>query len=178
MTGDVVLSSQADAYLQQPYARIIIPESDGSYRGEMVEFPGCLASGDTAAEALSNLEDAAKDWLMAVLAKNQSVPQPFDNGNEFSGRLVLRIPKSLHKKAAWAAERDGTSLNQFIVYSLAEAVGEKLQSASNVYFQLNQQFVYQRFDTSRRIRPIAFTSAATNTIASGLVTNYKSILAP
>jgi len=33
--------------------------------------------------------------------------------------------KSLHKNAALTAEREGTSLNQFIVYSLAETIGER-----------------------------------------------------
>jgi HicB family len=40
-----------------------------------------------------------------------------------SGRLLLRMPQSLHSALARAAEREGVSLNQFIATTLAEAVG-------------------------------------------------------
>lgn len=113
-------------YLNKPYARVILPESDGTFRGEMVEFPGCIATGKTPAEAFKNLEDAAKGWLMSALASRQTIPGPVDTSNSFSGKLVLRLPKSLHQKATWVAAREGVSLNHFIVCSLAEAVGERL----------------------------------------------------
>lgn len=56
-------ADESEAYLLQPYARIILPESDGTFRGEIMEFPGCIASGDTAIETLNNLEEAAKSWI-------------------------------------------------------------------------------------------------------------------
>ncbi len=40
-----------------------------------------------------------------------------------SGRLLLRMPQSLHGELARAAEREEVSLNQFITNSLAAAVG-------------------------------------------------------
>jgi hypothetical protein len=40
-----------------------------------------------------------------------------------SGRLLLRMPSELHGELARAAEREGTSLNQFITRTLAGAVG-------------------------------------------------------
>src|SRR5271154_1029776 len=119
-------------YLQQPYARIILPESDGTYRSEILEFPGCISTGGSAAEALSQLEEVTKSWLLAALDAGQDIPQPIENSNDFSGRLVLRLPKSLHKKAAWMAEREGVSLNQLIVSSLAESIGEKNPAPNNV----------------------------------------------
>jgi predicted HicB family RNase H-like nuclease len=119
-------------YLRRPYARVILPESDGTFRGEIIEFPGCIASGQTAAETLSNLEEAANSWILAAQARGQNIPEPVEASNDFSGRLALRLPRSLHKKATWVAEREGVSLNQFIVVSLAEAVGE-YRSIMNVY---------------------------------------------
>jgi antitoxin HicB len=112
------------AYLKRPYSRLVVPETDGSFRAEILEFPGCIATADTAAEALSLLEDVAASWLEATLAKGQPVPEPMEE-TEFSGKLVLRLPKSLHRKAAQAAKRDGVSLNQLIVSSLAEHIGER-----------------------------------------------------
>lgn len=40
-----------------------------------------------------------------------------------SGRLLLRMPRTLHAELAQAAEREGTSLNQFITATLATRVG-------------------------------------------------------
>jgi hypothetical protein len=42
---------------------------------------------------------------------------------DYSGKLVVRLPKSLHRQAALAANREGVSLNQFIVSSIAEQIG-------------------------------------------------------
>jgi predicted RNase H-like HicB family nuclease len=116
-------------YLKKPYGRFVTPDSDGSFRAEIIEFPGCIAVGDTAAEALANLEDVAESWLEATLAKGQRVPDPIDNIG-FSGKLVVRLPKSLHRKAAHLAAREGVSLNQFIVGSVAEQVGARSSGAS------------------------------------------------
>lgn len=38
---------------------------------------------------------------------------------EYSGRLVLRLPRSLHKQLKEAAEIEGVSLNQYMIYKLA-----------------------------------------------------------
>ena len=62
-----VTSINPTEILRQPYGRIVVPDSDGTYRAEIIEFPGCIATGETAAEALANLEDTAWDWLDAAL---------------------------------------------------------------------------------------------------------------
>ncbi|MBQ9413128.1 MAG: toxin-antitoxin system HicB family antitoxin [Oscillospiraceae bacterium] len=38
---------------------------------------------------------------------------------EFSGKFVLRIPRSLHRSLKEAADREGVSLNQYVLYKLA-----------------------------------------------------------
>ena len=108
-------------YLKRPYGRVVVPESDGTFRAEIIEFPGCIAVGDTAGEALANLERVADSWLQATIAKGLRVPEPIES-IEYSGKLVLRLPKTLHKNAA---ARDGVSLNQFIVSCIAEQVGTR-----------------------------------------------------
>ena len=144
---DKHLMTQAQQYLALPYARIILPDSDGTFRGEVMEFSGCIATGDTAAETLKALEVAAESWLMAALANQQSIPKPIDDGGEFSGKLMVRIPKSLHKKAARIAERDGVSLNQFIMASVAVSVGERqlhhrlVSNITNSFTQNTQNFL-------------------------------------
>jgi predicted RNase H-like HicB family nuclease len=115
-------------YLKRPYGRVVVPESDGTFRAEIMEFPGCLATGDTAAEALASLENVAESWLEATIARGQHVPEPIEGGS-FSGKLVVRLGRDLHRRAAHLAAHEGVSLNQFIVGSVAERVGSQLAVA-------------------------------------------------
>jgi predicted RNase H-like HicB family nuclease len=115
-----------------------VPEEDGTFRAEIHEFPGCIATGDTETDALAALEDVALSWLESVMAMGKAIPEPIEN-LRFSGKLVLRMPKTLHKKAALAAERDGVSLNQFIVSSVAEQIG--VRSSGNTQNQSIAQVV-------------------------------------
>ncbi len=50
-------------------------------------------------------------------------PSQTPNGKSHSGRLLVRMPQSLHDELAQAAERDRVSLNQFITNALASTVG-------------------------------------------------------
>jgi len=115
------MATPAD-YLKLPYGRVVVPEEDGSFRAEIVEFPGCIATADSSSEALQRLEGVAESWLQSVIDRGQNVPEPMD-ATGFSGKFVVRLPKSLHRRATYAAARDGTSLNQFIVNCVAEHVG-------------------------------------------------------
>ena len=111
-------------YLKAPYGRVVFPEADGTFRAEIVEFPGCIATGDTAVDALHSLERVAEGWLESTLARGQAVPSPSGNV-EYSGKLVLRLPKSTHQTAARIAALEGVSLNQFIVSCVCERIGFK-----------------------------------------------------
>lgn len=62
--------------LKKPYARLVTPDIDGSFFAEIVEFPGCFATGKTASEALENLKSIAVDWINATLKQGQDIPEP------------------------------------------------------------------------------------------------------
>jgi len=113
----------AEEYLKEPYSRVLIPdEESGTYTAIISEFPGCIAQGDTPQEAYKHLEDAAKDWIEAALDLQQEIPSP-SQSLSFGGKILVRLPKSLHRQLALTAEKEGVSLNQFIVSALAEKVG-------------------------------------------------------
>jgi antitoxin HicB len=44
----------------------------------------------------------------------------------YSGKVNLRMPRSLHRDLARRAEEEGVSLNQLMVVALARAVGNEL----------------------------------------------------
>jgi hypothetical protein len=47
-----------------------------------------------------------------------------EQGRSHSGRLLLRMPKTLHAELAARSDAAGMSLNQYIVSALARAVSE------------------------------------------------------
>jgi predicted RNase H-like HicB family nuclease len=97
-------------------------ESDGSYVAEVVEMPGCLAAGADPNEAVSMLRDSFALWVKETLAAGRPVPPPARVGP--NGRILLRLPKSLHARAAQAAARDGVSMNAFVMAAVAERIGQ------------------------------------------------------
>lgn len=116
------MTKTAKEYLRKPYSRVLIPEEDGTYSADILEFPGCFAEGKTPNEAYTNLERVAESWIEAALEQGQEIPEPIET-HEYSGRIALRLPKSIHKQAAKFAEMDNTSLNQFFLSAIATKVG-------------------------------------------------------
>ncbi|KKM67978.1 hypothetical protein LCGC14_1465730 [marine sediment metagenome] len=134
------MKPQIKRILSMPYARILIPDDDGTYTAEILEFPGCFGEGDTAGDAINDLEQAAASWIEAAIEQGQEIPPPMDSC-EYSGKINLRLPKSIHKQAARFAERDDISLNQLFLSAIAARIGaeefcehllEKLKSPSTI----------------------------------------------
>jgi antitoxin HicB len=96
---------------------------DGSWAAEVPDLPGCLAAGETAAEAIELVADAIDAWMIAAKADGRPVPGPRQIDDDYSGRTLLRLPKSLHRRVTVAARHDGVSLNTYCVMTLAQAVG-------------------------------------------------------
>lgn len=128
------IQALVDEYLSKPYERIFVREREGGFSARISELKGCVAQGDTIDEAEVELENAAEAWLYAALELEQAIPEPLAE-QQYSGRILIRIPKSLHAEIASAASLDETSLNQFIVATLAERVGRvsTLQSVAKLF---------------------------------------------
>jgi RNA polymerase sigma-B factor len=108
-----------------PY-RISIVRNRGNAEGhewtaQAEELPGCQAHGDSVEEAVLAIGDAIDEWIEDALAKGREVPDPRTPAS-YSGRLMLRMPRSLHAELSGAAEREEVSLNQFIASSLERAL--------------------------------------------------------
>ena len=108
-------------YMKLPYNYIVQPIEDesGSYfYARVLELDGCQSTGTTFEEAFESLKDAMEGWIKTKLEAGYSIPLP-KTENDYSGKFVLRIPKSLHFKLAIEAEKEGISLNQYALYKLA-----------------------------------------------------------
>jgi antitoxin HicB len=116
-------------YINLPYRIVLHPSPEGGYAVEIPELPGCLSQGETLQEALEMIEDAKRCWIADALERNEQVPEPADD--KYSGRILVRAPKSLHRALAEKAKEEGASLNQYIVFQLSKAVGESARFFKN-----------------------------------------------
>jgi len=101
----------------------------GGWTAQVEELPGCTADGATPEQAAAGVEEAMRQWIAAARAEGREVPKP--RSASHSGRLLVRMPQSLHADLARAAEREEVSLNQFITSSLASAVSWRGQNHSD-----------------------------------------------
>src|SRR5438105_1991207 len=116
------MNRNVDEILKRSYSWVVKPAEEGGYTAEILEFPGCVTQGETLEETYANLEEAARGWLETVIELDQDVPEPTTE-SEYSGKIVLRLPHSLHRSAASLAKRDGINLNTFLATAIAEKVG-------------------------------------------------------
>src|SRR4051794_15194515 len=101
-----------DHYLALPYTTVLKRDGEGDFVARVDELPGCLADGRSAAEALSRLEEAKELWIEDALEANDTIPEPQSDEALPSGKWVQRVPRTLHKKLAETARKEGVSLNQ------------------------------------------------------------------
>jgi predicted RNase H-like HicB family nuclease len=109
------------SYLELPYNIIIqhiIDETGNYYFATVLEFDGCMSDGSTYQEAFENIQEAMKGWIETKLANGFPVPAPVNNEN-YSGKFLVRLPKTLHAKLAIEAKKEGVSLNQYALYKLS-----------------------------------------------------------
>ncbi len=115
--------------LDYPFiARRLPPEDGGGWLVELPDLPGCTADGETIDEAVADAIDAAAAWIATAQELGRTVPEP-GSIDQFSGKWVQRVPKSLHMRLADQAKREGVSLNQFVTALLAEGLGKKAAAA-------------------------------------------------
>lgn len=121
-------------YLNLRYPITIHPDPDGGYVAEIEELPGCMTQAETLDEAFKAIEDARQVWIRGTYEMGQDIPLPRDM-EEYSGKFLVRIPRSLHRTLARIAKQEGVSLNQYIASLLAagvqrDVIPSQLRSAS------------------------------------------------
>ncbi len=113
-----------DYFLSLEYPIDIIADPDGGYVAVFPDLPGCMTQGETLEEVIYMAKEARELWLECEYDTDPNdIPLP-SYPVEYSGKFNVRIPKSLHHLLADAAERDGVSLNQYVVMLLARGEAE------------------------------------------------------
>jgi antitoxin HicB len=91
--------------LEYPIALRPLGKDEGGGRlAEFPDLPGCMADGATPEEAMKEAADAVRSWIKTAKAHGDPIPPPSRASRTgYSGRWVLRIPKSLHKRLSACA---------------------------------------------------------------------------
>ncbi|MBA2441964.1 MAG: toxin-antitoxin system HicB family antitoxin [Rubrobacter sp.] len=114
-------------YMGLPYTVEVTRDEDG-YFAQVGELPGCMTYADEFAELEHMVEDAKRSWLTSAVRHGDPIPEP--DSREYSGKMNLRMPKSLHMALARRAERENVSLNALMVMLLAHELGRSSAGAS------------------------------------------------
>ncbi len=86
------------------------------------ELPDLAEFGETREEAIELALDAIEALKRAAIEEGRHFPEPIEEEEEHSGRVTLRMPKTLHRDVARAAEQEDVSINSYIVTALSKAL--------------------------------------------------------
>jgi len=99
--------------------KVFYSKEDEGWIATIPELPGCSAFGRTPEKSLDELKTAKGLWLEASRKEKRHVPKPLAD-SDLNGKFLLRLPKELHRKLAYEAKEQGVSLNQFMLYIMAQ----------------------------------------------------------
>lgn len=108
-------------YKKLPWTKVFIQNEDGSYFAKIQELKGCMTEGNDIQDAHNMLEDALICWLEIALEKDIEIPAPASL-EKYSGKLLLRMSKSLHKALVEKSEKENISLNSIVNMILTKSL--------------------------------------------------------
>ena len=117
-------TKEIEEIIKRPYTIEVVygDDPDDGVLARVAEWPGCMTAGDTREEALSRIGDAMRDWVKARIAEGRPIAEPMSG---YGGKVVVQMPRTLHRDVIHRAEREGVSMNQWISTTLARAVGSE-----------------------------------------------------
>jgi len=100
---------------------VFVSKIDDEFEAVIEDLPGCVGYGPTEEAALKDLEINKRIWLLITFDNGVLPPTPKEARNEF--KVLVRLPRELHLKAARTAAQKGMSFNSFVIASLRKAIG-------------------------------------------------------
>lgn len=106
--------------------KVFYSEEDKGFIAVIPDLAGCSAFGETEEEAIREVKIAQGLWLKTAKKEGRKIPKP-SSEDVYSGKILARTPKSLHKALVEKAKEEGVSLNQLVVYLLAKGADKRHQ---------------------------------------------------
>ena len=93
-------------------------EGEPLFEARVKELPDVREYAESAQEAYALAIDTIETAAAMFTESGRPSPLPAQPQDQYSGRVTLRLPKSLHRALANGAEEEGVSLNQHLVTAL------------------------------------------------------------
>ena len=93
-------------------------EDEDGFFIEIPDLPGCMTFCDDSSQINEMAKDAKRSWIQSRLKKGLEIPEP-KKDEDFSGKILLRLTKNLHRILSSQAKREGVSLNQHMLSLLS-----------------------------------------------------------
>lgn len=124
VTKEINIKKQIAYYMSLPYTMMVKYQNEqgGYFIASYIELPDLTMTGDTPEEAVKELLIEKPEWFETCLQLGIPIPQPIEP-QQFSGKIIVRMPPTLHESLTRIAELEGVSLNQYMVSSLARCAG-------------------------------------------------------
>jgi predicted RNase H-like HicB family nuclease len=119
-------------------------DEDEGYIATVPDLPGCSAFGETRGEAAIQIEDAIISWLQAAEAAGNDIPQPSERKSfeDFSGKVLLRMTRELHRDLHVGAMKQGVSLNSYMSFLLSQR-HYSLTTAHGIYEDITRMLTFR-----------------------------------
>ncbi len=123
-TREIDTHKQVAHYMSLPYTMTVRhrTEQGGYHVASYVELPDLTMTGDTPEDAVRELLTEKREWFEECLKRGIPIPLPVEP-RKYSGKIVLRIPPSLHEALIRIAALEGVSLNQYMLSALSRVLG-------------------------------------------------------
>lgn len=123
---------ELEYYLSLRYPVTVHPDPEGGFVGEIAELHGCMTQAETLDEIFKSLEDARQLWIKTAYDERQDIPLPRAM-EKYTGKFLVRIPRSLHRNLVSLAKREGVSLNQYVTSLLSAGVSSAYVGTETTY---------------------------------------------
>lgn len=88
---------------------------DKVYVAKYYDFDSVIGVGDTIEEAIKEAEENLEVYLEYCSENQVAIPSPSIHEDvDYSGKVTLRMSKTLHKLVCERAEKEGVSINMFL----------------------------------------------------------------
>jgi predicted HicB family RNase H-like nuclease len=94
-------------------------EGEDCFEARVQELPDVAEYADSYEEAYQLALDTIQTTADVFAEQGKRMPAPIMPTEDYSGRVTLRLPKSLHRALALKSEYEGVSLNHLLVSVLS-----------------------------------------------------------
>lgn len=146
--------------------KLVTLDEGDQFEAVVAELPDLVEYGETCEQAYALVADSIEELYKAAKEQGRDFPAPAASRaiEEYSGRITLRMAKSLHASASRLADMDSVSLNSWIVEAVAARVGADVSRAADS----TQNFVETRTVTGdlfiQAMRALALSSVGSKTL--------------